>query len=77
MATLGEAAFGKDAAGVRRLLAGGAQPNDPAQFMQGYQPLNCAAFGGDLACMQELIAAGADLEATDEDGYTALITTVQ
>ena len=27
MATLGEAAFGKDTAGLRRLLAGGAQPN--------------------------------------------------
>ena len=50
MATLSEVAFGKDVAGVRRLLAEGAQPNDPAHSMNGWPAVVMAAGGGCDQC---------------------------
>ncbi len=52
-----------DAAQVRELLAGGADPDIPDAT--GWSPLHWAARGGHMAAIQVLLAGGADPDLTD------------
>ncbi|MCC7114900.1 MAG: ankyrin repeat domain-containing protein [Burkholderiales bacterium] len=68
--TLLEAASLGNAAGIRALVAQGADPNLPGD--DGTTPLMRAACGGHLAAVTALVAAGADVNAADPAGWTAL-----
>ncbi len=67
---LHEAALSGDAAGIRALLAGGADVD--ARDEAGATALHLAALSGDAAGIRALLAGGADVDARDDDGATAL-----
>ena len=48
-----------------------------AQNSRGYTPLLYAAKLGDLAAVRELLSAGADVNAVELDGWTALMLVVE
>jgi len=66
-----EAALRNDAAGVSKLLASGANPNTDRFF--GFPVLTLAAVNSNTEMAKKLILAGADLEAPDANGNTALM----
>lgn len=66
-----DAALRNDAAGVSKLLAGGVNPNTDRFF--GYPVLTIAAVHNNVEMAKSLIIAGADLEAPDANGNTALM----
>lgn len=79
--TVGDAAFSGDEAKLKRLLAAGANPNDPAQRRddgsgtepkQRDTPLMDATWRGHCSVVATLLASQADLAATTADGFTAL-----
>jgi ankyrin repeat protein len=79
--TVGDAAFGGDEAKLKRLLATGANPNDPAQRRDDGSgtepnrrdtPLMDATWRGHGPVVATLLASRADLAATTADGLTAL-----
>ena len=59
-----------DASKVQTLLAGGANVNEREN--DGTTPLMLAAHMGNLPLVDELVKAGADVNAADERGWTAL-----
>jgi ankyrin repeat protein len=63
-----------DAARVRALLAGGADPDTRDET--GATALMRAAHAGDRATVSALLGAGADVNATDPRGWTALAKAV-
>ncbi len=72
---LGELAlFGDVAAVVRRMgRTVGADPNDAAEFMNGWSPLLLAARSGHVAVVEELCSAGAEVDFPNQGGgWTAL-----
>lgn len=66
-----EAALRNDAAGVSKLLASGVNPNTDRFF--GFPVLTLAAVQSNTEMAKKLIHAGADLEAPDANGNTALM----
>ena len=66
-----EAALRNDAAGVSKLLASGVNPNTDRFF--GFPVLTLAAVHSNTEMAKKLILAGADLEAPDANGNTALM----
>ncbi len=66
-----EAVKANDSAGVRELLAGGADAN--ARDVYGATALMNAAHQGNLEMVNDLLAAGAEVDAKDELGWTALM----
>lgn len=56
----------------KRLLQGGADPNLKVSSQEGYTPLHDAAFGGESEMVSLLLAAGANVNATNYEGLTAL-----
>ena len=69
--TLWSAAQGGDATEVADFLANGAAP-DLREPISGLTPLSMAAAYGKSAAMQSLLAGGADANARNQDGTTAL-----
>jgi len=72
------AAMYGDAAVVRKLLAAGADPDEPLsddEFNRGFTPLMWATNRHHFDVMQSLLAAGASVNATSEDGTTAVMCT--
>jgi len=70
-----------DAAQVKTLLAGGADPNEPQSDERGLRPLQEAIFalcdGGEVDVLQVLIEHGADVNAWDANrDLTPLLTAV-
>jgi hypothetical protein len=63
-------AFKGDAAGVRRLLKGGADVNKEVD--NGNSPLHLAAYKGHTEVVGILIENGADIDARNDAGFTAL-----
>jgi ankyrin repeat protein len=66
---LHSAASRGDAAMVRKLLEGGADPG--ARQQSGWTPLHAAASQGNLAIVRMLRSKGADVTARNDDGKTA------
>jgi len=66
-----EAALRNDAADVSKLLASGANPNTDRFF--GFPVLTLAAVQNNSEMAKKLIVSGADLEAPDANGNTALM----
>jgi hypothetical protein len=74
------AAYCGDAEGVKRLLAGGANPLATDDF--GYTALHwnvrMACAGGDrVPIVQALVAAGADANHRDNDGHSVLESAIE
>lgn len=70
---LGLAAFFGQASTVRLLLAGGADVGGTAQNTMKIQPLHAAIAGRNIDCVIAVLDAGADLNARQQVGYTALM----
>jgi ankyrin repeat protein len=56
----------------KKLLEGGADPNLQISLGAGDSPLHDAAFGGESEMVSILLAHGADVNATNHEGLTAL-----
>lgn len=67
---LHQAAMNGEIDELKKLLAGGADPNEKDQ--EGRTALHFASGYGEMACMDELIAAKASMDAVDDDKNTAL-----
>eukprot|EP00179_Madagascaria_erythrocladioides_P021131 CAMPEP_0198331910 /NCGR_PEP_ID=MMETSP1450-20131203/17915_1 /TAXON_ID=753684 ORGANISM="Madagascaria erythrocladiodes, Strain CCMP3234" /NCGR_SAMPLE_ID=MMETSP1450 /ASSEMBLY_ACC=CAM_ASM_001115 /LENGTH=113 /DNA_ID=CAMNT_0044036329 /DNA_START=46 /DNA_END=384 /DNA_ORIENTATION=+ len=59
-----------DLAAVERFISGGTDIN---AVHNNWRPLECAATEGHTKVAKALLAAGADVHATDRDGFTALM----
>src|SRR5690242_10220754 len=66
------AALRNDAAEVKRLLDGGANPNE-GRFVGGGTPIFFALMNHNQAMAEAMIAKGADVKATDASGSTTLM----
>jgi uncharacterized protein len=63
--------FGREQV-VEVLLAGGAQVNNPSRNMQQVMPLHSAVASRQFKIARKLMAAGANVNATQADGFTPL-----
>ena len=73
---LGELAlFGDVAAVARRTSQGGVDPNDAAEFMNGWAPLVLAARNGHAAVVEALCSAGAEVDFPNQGaGWTVSLS---
>jgi ankyrin repeat protein len=69
---LGLAAFFGQEDAVKLLLARGADPNFAARNPMKVRAIHAAAASGSLAIVEALVGSGADVDATQEKGFTPL-----
>ena len=71
---LAEAAMRNELQAMERLIAEGVSADAKGGFQNGQPALHLAAIGGHLDALKLLRRHGANLEATDSGGWTALMT---